>query len=255
MDAVTLLDSHLHLDFFPQPEAELRAATAAGVGGFVVPGVWRQGWPRLLQLAQQFTVVRAALGLHPQAAGQWSPETERELAAWLQRPEVVAVGEIGLDGSPGYPPAELQERAFRGQLRLALAAGRPVLLHCRRATERVLTILREEGGQRSGGIWHAFSGSPQTAARVIDLGFALGFGGPLTWPNARRGPEVLTRLPDEWIVLESDAPDLPPHPHQREENRPAWLPLIAARVADLRGWSLEQTARITTTNARRVLKL
>lgn len=249
-----LIDTHVHLDYLSEPEAALEAARVVQVEAFVVPGVRRERWPGLLRLCR-LEGVRLAPGLHPQAAEQWEAAAEKELSDLLARPETVAIGEIGLDGTPGYLPHAVQEAALREQLRLAVAHGRPVLIHCRKADGRLLEILRTEGAQRVGGIFHAFSGSVETAREAIRLGFALGFGGPITWPGARRGPEVLRAVPAEWIVLETDAPDLSPYPHRRDENRPAWLPLVAAKVADLRGWSLEETARITTANARRILKL
>jgi TatD DNase family protein len=165
-----------------------------------------------------------------------------------------AVGEIGLDALIDSPDLEVQERAFRSQLRLAVEAQLPVLIHCRRATGRLLDILREEKSQRVGGIFHAFSGSIETAMEAIRLGFVLGFGGPLTYPNARRILEVLRQVPKDAIVLETDAPDMSPHPHRGEPNAPANLPFIARRVAEVRGWSEEETARVTTENARRILK-
>jgi TatD DNase family protein len=253
-----LFDTHAHLDAEPLLAAldgELAAAGAAGVGDWVVPGVAPAGWPQLLAAVRRVPGARAAPGVHPLAAATWNAEVAEELRRLLARPETVAVGEIGLDALLETPAAEVQERAFRAQLRLALAAGRPVLLHCRRATGRLLEILREEGAQQVGGILHAFSGSVESALAGIGLGFAIGFGGPLTYPNARRCVEVLQRIPPEWVVLETDAPDLAPHPYRGEPNRPAWLPLIAGRVAEIRGWSAAQTARLTTANARRVLKI
>jgi TatD DNase family protein len=198
---------------------------------------------------------RAAPGVHPLAAAAWSDAVARELRRLLTLPEVAAVGEIGLDALLAEPSPAVQEHTFRAQLRLAAEAGRPVLIHCRRATGRLLEVLREEGAQRVGGMLHAFSGSLETALAAIGLGFAIGVGGPVSWPGARRCAEVLRGVPPEWIVLETDAPDLAPHPHRGEPNRPAWLPLIARRVAEVRGWSDEETARITTGNARRVLRL
>lgn len=254
----TLFDTHVHLDRPPlraHVEEEAAAAVAAGVGGFVIPGVHRQGWAGLLATAGLVQGAFAAPGLHPQAADQWDEKTADALAGLLAEPRVVAIGEIGLDGMPDQPAMRVQEAALRGQLRLAVTAGLPVLIHCRRATERVLTILREERAESVGGIFHAFSGSIETARRAIDLGFAIGFGGVLTYPNARKAPAVLQDLPAEWIVLETDAPDIAPHPHRSEANRPAWLALIAAEAARLRGWSLEETAAVTTANAHRILNL
>jgi TatD DNase family protein len=256
--APLLIDTHVHLDASPLAEAlevEVLRARRAGIGHFLVPGVGRAGWARLLAVVQQVDGAWAAPGLHPLAADEWCPACERELRRLLSEPKVVAVGEIGLDALLPAPALAVQEQAFRAQLRLAIAAGRPVLIHCRQAAGRLLQILREEGAERVGGIFHAFSGSLETARQGIRLGFAIGVGGTLTYPNARRLPEVVREVPAEWLVLETDAPDLAPHPHRGEVNRPAWLPLIARQVAELRRWSEAETARITTENAKRILKI
>jgi TatD DNase family protein len=250
-------DTHAHLDFPPLFEClaeALAAARGAGVETFLVPGVERGGWERLRALTEEQTGVWGAPGLHPLAAEQWDDAAEAELAGLLRAPRMVAVGEIGLDRLVQVP-LSVQEAAFRGQVRLAVAAGKPIIIHHRRAAARLMEILREEGAQQVGGIFHAFSGSVEIAREAIQLGFAIGFGGTLTWTGARRPAQVLEGIPAECIVLETDAPDLPPEPHRTENNRPAWLPLIAARVAEIRGWSLEETARMTTANARRVLKI
>lgn len=253
-----LFDTHVHLDVLPEgwnPEEEMQEARRAGVGAFVVPGVHRGGWPSLLRLARKHPgEILIAPGLHPQAAGQWDEGARRELEELLSDGKGAAVGEIGLDGLLDVPP-EIQERTFREQLRVAVAAGLPVLIHCRKRTEQLLRILRQEGAGRVGGIFHAFSGSPETAREAIGMGFAISFGGAVTYPEARRAPEVLRTVPPEWIVVETDAPDISPHPHRGEVNSPSRLPVIARRVAEIRGWSFEETARITTENARRILKL
>lgn len=257
MDAV-LFDTHVHLDASPlceNLEEEVRRAREVQVRRFVVPGVRRQGWPALMECVRSVAGAVAAPGLHPLAAGEWNDEAAARLSVLLSDPLSMAVGEIGLDALVPAPSPEVQERAFRGQLRLAIEAGLPVLIHCRRATGRLMEILREENAQRVGGIFHAFSGSVETALEGVKLGFALGFGGPLTYPNARRVREVLRRVPQEAIVVETDAPDLSPHPLRGEANRPANLPLIARKVAEVRGWSMEETARITSANAARVLKI
>ncbi len=253
-----LFDTHVHLDMLPAGfdlAEEVALAQARGVRRFLIPGVSPEGWPHLAAVASQVAGGLTAPGLHPLAAHLWSETTAEKLTRLLAADNAVAVGEIGLDGQLDFPPSTVQEKAFRGQLRLARESGLPVVLHCRKATGRLLEILREEGAVEHGGIWHGFTGSRETAEAAIGLGFALSFGGPLTWPGARRSPEVLKILPAEWIVIESDAPDLPPHPHRGEPNRPAYLALVAERVAALRGWSPEETARITTANACRVLGL
>ena len=251
---VTFIDTHVHLDCSPLQAtlaAEVRAAIEVGIKGFVVPGIAPEDWPVLLETVGRVPGAMAAPGVHPLAADRWNEGVNRRLEALLET--AVAVGEIGLDGALASPAQPVQERAFRGQVRLAIAMRRPMLIHCRRAIGRVLEILRVEGAQRVGGIFHAFSGSVESAREAVRLNFAIGIGGPVTYPNARRGLEVLRSLPADWLVLETDAPDLAPEPHRGEVNRPAYLPLIAARVAALRGWSIEETARVTTTNALRIL--
>lgn len=251
-----LFDTHVHLDCFLVPDrldSEILLARRAGVRGFVVPGVAPSGWPALHAAVARTPGALAAPGVHPLAAGEWRREAANELESLLDA--AVAVGEIGLDGMPAAPSRAEQERAFRAQLQLAIAARRPALIHCRGAMGRVLEILRAEGAQRIGGIFHAFSGSLESALAAIRLNFAIGVGGPITYPGARRGPEVVRDVPAEWLVLETDAPDLAPVPHRGGDNRPAYLPLIAERVATLRNWSLAETARLTTANARRILHL
>lgn len=258
MTIESLFDTHVHLDLLPDDwslEEEVGLARQAGVSRFLLPGVHPSGWPQLLATAREINEAWAAPGVHPLAADCWDRDLSLQLERLLADEKVAAIGEIGLDAMPGMPAAPRQEKALRAQLQMARATGKPVLLHCRKATGRLLTLLKEEGAHRCGGIWHGFSGSLETARAAMDLGFALAFGGPLTWPGARRGPETLQALPAEWIVLESDAPDLAPHPHRGQPNHPAWVPLVAARVAALRGWSLAETARITTANAMRVLKI
>jgi TatD DNase family protein len=253
-----LFDTHVHLDRLPAgTDAPREAAQArkAGVCRFLVPGVDPRHWQHLLAVAETVPGALAAPGAHPMAACLWNATTAAKLETLLNRETVIAIGEIGLDGSEGMPEATRQEQVLREQIRIALTAHLPMVLHCRKATGRLLDMLRQENASRTGGIWHGFSGSLETARAALRLGFVLAFGGPLTWPGARRAPEVLQALPPESIVLESDAPDLAPHPHRGHPNRPAYLPLVAAKVAELRGWSLEQTARITTANARRVLRL
>jgi len=251
-----LFDTHVHLDCLEPAGlvAELVAARAAGIDRFLVPGIDRRKWAKLQSLAAPDSGIYVAPGLHPQAAGDWDAACRDELAELLQQPGCVAIGEIGLDAVVGVS-MPVQEQVLREQLRLAIALGRPVLLHARRTTGQVLEILKQEGGQRVGGIWHAFSGSRETAREVLKLGFALALGGPLTWPGGERAAAVARELPEEAIVLETDAPWRAPHPFRDQPNRPQYLALIAARFGELRGWSLEQTAAITTANAMRVLRL
>lgn len=258
LEGVNYFDTHAHLDLAPliqDLDAELRLARQQGVQGWLLPGVRRSGWTGLVGCASHQPALWAAPGLHPMAVDDWSPATCAELEALLAAVKVVALGEVGLDALPGFPPAAVQEAALRGQIRLAVAAGRPLLIHCRRAFGRLLEILRQEGAARVGGIFHGFSGSLEVAQDAIRLNFAIGVGAVLTHPNARRLPQVAATLPAEWLVLETDAPDLPPYPFRGQVNRPAYLSYVAEALTRLRGWDLQETGRLTTANALRVLGL
>lgn len=250
-----LFDTHIHLDRLADGlslEEELTLAKKAGIEGWLVPGVSCRDWDRLLELAKVEEGIRVAPGLHPLAAAEWDNEVAFRLEGLLQESAVVAIGEIGLDTM--LPVAmEVQEAVFRAQLRLAVEYRKPVVVHCRKAYGDLLKILREFRDGLSGGVMHAFGGSTELAKETVAMGFGIGFGGTLTYPQARRAPEVLRAIPEEWIVLETDAPDMPPHPFRHQSNRPCRLKLVAEKVAEIKGWSLNDTARITRRNALRVL--
>lgn len=253
---IELFDTHIHLDRLPQDglTAELGRARSLGISSFLIPGITPSGWDDLTELAGQQAGLFLAPGLHPLAAETWSAEVAERLTLLLAHPAVVAIGEIGLDSKIPVPMAQ-QESLFRAQLRIAVAAGLPLLLHCRGPLTRCLQIFQEEGGPGVGGILHAFSGSLELARMALRLNLTLGFGGAVTWPEARRGPEALRSLPTTAYVLESDAPDQSPEPHRHERNRPLWLDLVATRCAELRNCSRAEVAAQTTANARRVLRL
>lgn len=249
-----LIDTHIHLDALPNLPRLLTEARNHGIDAWVVPGVAPAAWPQLMATVAATPGAWAAPGVHPRHADQWRPELADTLRQLAMAHQTVAIGEVGLDGQAG-PELPLQEELFRQMIGLARETRRPLLLHCRRATGRLLELLRAERAAEVGGIAHAFSGSLESARQLIALGFAIGVGGVVTFPAARRLVETVRQLPAAWLVLESDAPDLPPHPHRGAANRPEWLTLIAARVAVLRGWSVAETAHITSANARRVLHL
>lgn len=251
-----LFDTHIHLDRLPRHTLteEIGRARKLGIASFLIPGIAPSGWNILSALAGQHSGLFLAPGVHPLAAAAWSPETGEHLTHLLRHPAVVAIGEIGLDNRISVPMAQ-QEIAFRAQLRIAVAAGLPLLLHCRGPLARCLQIFQEEQGTAVGGILHAFSGSLDMAKLALRLNLNFGFGGAITWPGARRAPETLKALPATAFVLESDAPDQSPAPHRHEPNRPLWLDLIATRCAELRHCSRDEVANQTTANARRILRL
>jgi TatD DNase family protein len=193
--------------------------------------------------------VWACVGIHPHDAGAADAAALAEIERLAAAPRVVAIGEIGLDYFRNLSPREEQQRVFRALLDLARRVGRPVVIHCRDAHEDVLGILGEARAGDVGGIMHCFSGDVAIARRCLDLGLLISLAGPVTYPNARALPEVARFVPDDRLVIETDCPFLPPQGHRGTRNEPAYLRLTAARVAELRGESIEATAARLTANA------
>ncbi|GAB4121470.1 MAG: TatD family hydrolase [Sideroxydans sp.] len=250
-----LIDTHCHLDAaeFGGTQAELVSnANAAGVQRIVIPAVERANFGVVRALCKQFPACAPAYGIHPMYTDAARPDDLASLREYLAQPDTVAVGEIGLDFFIAPCDRARQEYFFAEQLKLAKEFDLPVLLHIRRAQDTILKHLRQH--KVRGGIAHAFNGSRQQADEFIKLGFKLGFGGAMTYTRATRLRELATTLPLENIVLETDAPDIPPDFLERgHPNKPEYLPRIAGTLADLRGMSIEAIARITTGNVSSVL--
>jgi len=242
-------DTHIHLiapEWQSPARVQIEQAADAGIALLLQPGVRSADWDDLIDLAQNHQAVYAAPGLHPMSAGEWNESVALRLLELCNQPRVIAVGEIGLDGVLDVD-LRLQETAFCAQLEIAIAAGLPVLIHCRKKIAEVLAILGRTGVRKVGGILHGFSGSLEIAHQAIELGLLIGVGPVLLRENARRLPEVVKALPTAALVLETDAPDMAPQPEVLID--------VARKVAELRGWTLQETAQITTANVYRLLKI
>jgi TatD DNase family protein len=256
MTGVDIIDTHCHLDvaeFDADRAAVLQRAIDRGVCGIVIPGVAAGGWSGLRDLCASDSRLYPAYGLHPVYLEQHQPADLQALETWLEREPAVAVGEIGLDYYVDGLDHRRQQALFERQLHLARAAGLPVLLHVRKAHDRVLETLKRI--RVCGGIAHAFNGSLQQAAQYRDLGFRFGFGGMLTFERSSKLRALARELPLDDLVLETDAPDMTVVQHRGERNSPEYLPYCLAALAEIRDEPLEVLARRTTTNAREVLRL
>jgi TatD DNase family protein len=250
-----LIDSHAHLDmeqFDGDRDAAIYRAGEAGIGEILNVGYDESTIDSTLRLVDEHGSVYAALGIHPHNASDWDSRLEEKLKQLLLRRKVLAVGEIGLDYYRDISPREVQRDVFKRQIGIALYFKKPIVVHCRDAFDDVIRILREEGASEVGGIFHAFSGGSLEAEAVLGLGFLIGIGGPLTYPKSKL-PEVAVRLPSSAFVLETDCPYLPPQAHRGERNEPAYIRLIAGKLAELRGVSVADIERAAETNYRRLL--
>jgi len=249
-----LIDTHCHLDaaeFDADRDVVLARATQLGVGRILIPGVERANFAAVASLCRAESMCRPAYGIHPMFVDRAREEDVLALADWLKGDEVVAVGEIGLDHFIEPRDEDRQLAFFRAQLELARKYELPVILHVRRAIDPILRELRR--CRVVGGIAHAFNGSEQQAQAFIKLGFALGFGGAMTWSRAAHLRRLATSLPEEALVLETDAPDIPPEWVGRGRNEPGELRRIAEVLAQLRGCTPATVIDFTTRNAKRVL--
>ncbi|MEO8670541.1 MAG: TatD family hydrolase [Tahibacter sp.] len=253
---LALIDSHCHIDvteFDTDRDDVVARARAVGVVAQIVPAISRSGWKHLDTLCTANADLHPAYGLHPMYLSEHQPEHLAELAEWLRLKRPVAVGECGLDFFvEGLDSAE-QHRYFNAQLELARDMDLPVIVHARRAVDAVIASIRRIGGLR--GVVHSYSGSREQAVQLCKLGFFLGFGGPLTYPRATRLRDIVTHLPLEFLLLETDAPDQPVSAGRGERNEPARLIDIASCVADLRGIPVELVAEATSANARRLFAI
>jgi TatD DNase family protein len=251
-----LIDTHCHLDaaeFGNTQDKLVHAALAAGVERIVLPSVDRNNFPIVQRLSALYSCCLPAYGIHPMYVDTAEPGDLDLLREYLASPGTVAVGEIGLDFFVEDYDQGKQEFYFIEQLKLARESGLPVLLHIRRAQDVVLKYLRQY--KVAGGIAHAFNGSRQQAEEFIKLGFKLGFGGAMTYSRATRLRELAAKLPLESIVLETDAPDIPPDFLARgEPNKPEYLPRMAEVLAGLRGLQPADVASATTRNALSALR-
>lgn len=251
-------ETHCHLNhsqFAADQEAALRRARAAGVRELLVIGCDMPSCRTAAEMAHPEEGLYFTAGIHPHDAETWSTETERELRALLARPGALAVGEIGLDFYRNLSPTDTQYATFRAQLDFAAELRLPIVVHTRESVTQSLDVLEPYAAAGLTGIMHCWSGTPEEARRALELGFVLGIGGVLTYKNPGHLPEVVSQAPLDRLVLETDCPYLTPVPHRGKRNEPAYLPLVAERLAELRGVSVDEVAAATRGTALRLFGL
>lgn len=255
MPAISLVDTHCHLDdpaYGAEVEAVLARAAAAGVHRCVTIGTDVAASQRAVALAQQYSQVAAAVGIHPHEAAHWTPEATAALEALAQDPVVVAIGEVGLDYYRNLTPKPQQQAAFREALGLAQRRRLPVVIHCREAWEDCFVLLREVRGSSVHGLLHCFTGGAKELEIALGLGLQISFAGNVTFKNAAPLRLVAAQVPLEALLLETDAPYLAPQSHRGQRNEPAYVVETARLVAEVKRLPVEEVARATTANAERL---
>ena len=246
-----LFDSHAHIDgerFEKDREDTIKRALAAGVDLILNAGACMESSARAVKLAEKYSQVYAAAGIHPHDAKDAKDNDYEQLAAWQQVPKVVAVGEIGLDYYYDLSPRDIQKKVLIRHLDLARQCHKPVIIHDRDAHGDVMDILKKEArGLR--GVFHCFSGSMEMMREVIKMGFYVSFAGPVTHKKSVNLKEVAAAVPLERILVETDSPYLTPEPYRGRRNEPAYVFYVAEEIAKLRGMATEELALAATANA------
>lgn len=246
-----LVDSHAHLDsgqYDQDRHAMIERAKQNGISHILTIGCDIKSSRDSIAIAEQYEHIFAAVGVHPHDATEISSTTLDILGKMLEHPKVVALGEIGLDYYRDRSPRDIQQRAFREQIRLAQKAKKPIIIHDRDAHEDVLRILEEENAGETGGVLHCFSGDLTMAQRCLELGFYLSFPGPITYPKNEQTRDIVKALPMNRMLVETDCPYLSPQKFRGKRNEPAYVRYTAEKMAEIKGISIEDVARITSRN-------
>jgi TatD DNase family protein len=253
-----LVDTHCHLNmavFEKDFESVLARAREAGITKIVIPGTDLETSKRAIDLAGQHPGLYAAVGVHPHDAKTWQESSSSELRELANHPEVVAIGEIGLDYYRNYSDPDIQRKVFWEQLNLAGDLGFPVIVHNRDAIDDVVSMLVEwtsnipEPLRGHTGVLHAFSSHPNSASKAIEMGFYIGIAGPITFRKAGALRDLVATLPMERILTETDAPYLTPEPHRGKRNEPGYVQFVANAIANTRQLEIDQAKEQTAVNA------
>lgn len=255
-----LTDSHAHLDdiqFQDDLEQVIMNAEAADIGFILNPGTEEHTSARAVALAEEHPIIYAGVGFHPSDAEHFAENDHLPLLKhWLSLPKVLAVGEIGLDYYwPDGAPREVQKKVFETHIDLANRTGKPIIVHDRDAHGDSLAMVKALLDPDVGGVFHAYSGSVEMARELLDHGLYLSFGGPLTFKNSRKAPEVVAYAPLDRLLIETDSPYMAPVPNRGKRNEPAYVAHVAEKMAEVKGLTVEEVRKATWENCRRLFKV
>ncbi|MDD5757751.1 MAG: TatD family hydrolase [Desulfobulbaceae bacterium] len=254
---IFVVDTHCHLDMAAYDDCRLvvQESLAAGVKYILTVGIDLASSKAAVTLADEFPGVYCSVGIHPHHVVGVEESEYREIAALARHPKVKAYGEIGLDYARDYAPHDVQIKHFERQIALAKELSLPLIIHDREAHDDVMAILKAALPMPAGGVMHCYSGDMQLAEAAIDLGFLLSIPGVVTFSKAEMMHEVARNAPLSSLLIETDGPYLAPEPFRGKRNEPAYVLYTAAKVAELRGVSIDEVARQTSANAMRLFAI
>jgi TatD DNase family protein len=251
-----LVDTHCHLEmaqFDKDRDGVIERARGVGLEAVITIGSDPESNVKALKLSEKHDFVYCSVGIHPHDAKDFTEDIYEKLRQWADNKKVVSVGETGLDFHYRHSPEEVQKEVFRRHLALAIEKNLPSVIHSREAKKDTIDILKESGMNK--GVLHCFSGDIGMAEDAMSMGLYISIAGPVTFKNARMLREVVKAIPDDYLLIETDAPYLAPVPFRGKRNEPAYMVHTAQEVANIRGVSINDIARITTLNARRLFGL
>ena len=251
----SLVDTHAHLDgerFNDDLDTVIQRAGDIGVNTIITVGCDLDSSRASIDLTKRYANIYATVGVHPHNGAEIDSESLKQLEHLAGHEKVVAIGEIGLDYYRNRCPHDLQQQAFRQQIQLAQRCKLPIVVHDRDAHADVIRILNEENAAQIGGVLHCFSGDLAMAQQCIAMGFYLSFTGTITYPKNNEIREVIRQIPTKHILVETDCPYLAPQQWRGKRNEPAYVVKTAEKVAEIKGLSLADIARITSLNAQRL---
>ena len=247
------IDTHCHIvsEYYDDIDEVIKNAIDNGVLKIIINGYNMQSNREVLELVKKYDIVYGALGIQPEELYDYNDDSLKFIEEHINDEKIIAVGEIGLDYHYDTDK-KLQKELFKRQLEIAYKYNKPVIIHSRDCIQETYNILKES---KVKGIMHCYSGSKEMALEFIKIGFLIGIGGVSTFKNAKNIVDVIKYIPLEYIILETDSPYLTPEPYRGKRNEPMYIPIVAKRVADIKGLDIKEIERTTTDNARRLFDI
>lgn len=253
-----IIDTHAHIDmddFTTDFSNMLKRAEENGVQKIIIPGVEPSTFKRIYDLTIEYPNIYGAVGVHPEELDSYNEEAEEKIRLYLEKPKIIALGEVGLDYYWDKTRVERQKEIFEKQILIAKEFNKPLIVHDREAHFDTFEILKRTGAKEVGVIMHCFSGSVEFAKQCIKEGFYIALGGVVTFKNAKKMKEVANAIPLEYLLLETDSPYLTPVPFRGKRNEPSYVKYTAEEIAKIKGVNLEEVEKASTENALKIFKI